>query len=149
MKDVLKAQEDSTMHDDSKEPKHDHEHTEGGECCANDDEEGDDDEDEEMNEVDEEEDDDDEMEISDEDSEIEDVPITIADQQGVTQVMRDVLTKRLALYSTSLEEDEILLTQLKAAKKNSNTTDSRLHAALVVRISEKRLLKAAMNKISS
>jgi SET domain-containing protein 6 len=150
MKDVLKAQEDSTMHDDSKEHKHDHEHTEGGECCANDEDEGEDDDDEEMNEGNE--DDDDEMDMSDdEDSEIEDIPITTADQKGVAQLMLEVLAKRLALYSTTLEEDEIQLTQLKGAKNNNNSTpaNSRLLAALVVRISEKRLLKAAVNKISS
>lgn len=153
MKEVLKAQEDSTMHG-SNEHKYDHEHTEGGDCCANnneDEDEGDEDEDEEMNEGDEE-DEDDEMDMSDEDSEIEDVPIHTADQLGVAQLMREVLAKRLAQYSTTLEEDEIQLTQLKAAKKNNTTataSDSRLHAALVVRISEKRLLKAAVNKISS
>ncbi len=144
IQDVLKAQEDSTMH----EHKPEHQHTEDGECCAHD-------EDEEDEEVDE--DDDDAMDMSedDEDSEIEDVPIKIADLKGVTDLMLEVLKKRLSLYSTSLEEDEIQLTQLKSTKNNSNngqgSTDAnpRLYSALVVRISEKRLLNAAMNKISS
>jgi len=145
MQDVLKAQEDSTMHEH--DPKHEHEHTEGGECCALDDEDDDDDDDEEMNEED------DEMDASDDDeeSDIEDVPIKITDAKGLADLMLEVLKKRLSLYSTSLEEDEIQLTQLKGTKNNGqgNVTNPRLHAALVVRISEKRLLKAALNKIGS